>query len=250
MTISEILNSQLSDSTKLELISLLQSGGVTKNQKELTDLPQDKEQPDKNLEKRNQVGQTITTNDIIKVGDKTYNIAVVETDEEKKVGLSEVDYLNEGDGMLFIYREAQPLTFTMEDTSIDLDIVFINNDQVIQVNSVKAFESQPITCQMAQCVLEVNYGSNIRVGDPVSYEEKEKPTDGDMLVLDEDGDVQYRLEGGERIFSRISTRKIINQAYKAYGSDNDSDYIKLAKIVFKELNAQDSRDPQYVKNPE
>ena len=58
-----------------------------------------------------------------------------------------------------------------------------------------------------------------------------------MLVLDENGDVQFRLEGGERIFSRISTKKFIKAAIKAYRSDKDSDYKKVGKLVFKELNA-------------
>ena len=67
-----------------------------------------------------------------------------------------------------------------------------------------------------------------------------------MLVLDEDGNVQMKLEGGERIFSRISTRKIIKQALKAYRDETDSSFIKLGKMVFKELDAQDGRDPEYV----
>ena len=53
-------------------------------------------------------------------------------------------------------------------------------------------------------------------------------------------------EGGERIFSRISTKKFIKAAIKAYRSDKDSDYKKVGKLVFKELNAQDGREPEYV----
>ena len=58
-----------------------------------------------------------------------------------------------------------------------------------------------------------------------------------MLVLDENGDVQFRLEGGERICSRISTKKFIKAAIKAYRSHKDSDYKNVGKLVFKELNA-------------
>ena len=70
-----------------------------------------------------------------------------------------------------------------------------------------------------------------------------------MLVLDENGDVQMKLEGGERIFSRISTRKFIKAAVKAFRSDKDTDYIKVGKLVFNELNAQDNRTPEYVESP-
>jgi hypothetical protein len=67
-----------------------------------------------------------------------------------------------------------------------------------------------------------------------------------MLVLDSNGDVQYKLEGGERIFSRIMTRKMIKQALTAYKLDTDEEYKKLGKLVFKELQAQDSREAEYV----
>lgn len=71
-----------------------------------------------------------------------------------------------------------------------------------------------------------------------------------MLVLNSDGDVQMRLQGGERIFSRIFTRKLIKAAIRAYKSDDDSDYRRVARFVLKELDAQDNRDPQYVEKPE
>jgi hypothetical protein len=58
-----------------------------------------------------------------------------------------------------------------------------------------------------------------------------------MLVLDSDGNVQMRLHGGERIFSRIFTRKLIKAALKAYQNDSDSDYKKVGKLVIKELDA-------------
>jgi len=54
------------------------------------------------------------------------------------------------------------------------------------------------------------------------------------------------LDGGERIFSRKSTRVIIKKAKKAYVSQLDKDYKALGKYVFKELNKQDDRDPEYV----
>ena len=60
------------------------------------------------------------------------------------------------------------------------------------------------------------------------------------------------LEGGERIFSRISTKVMIRKAKKALSFKDDKEkYEKLCKslgkYVFKELKAQDLRDPEYVK---
>jgi hypothetical protein len=54
------------------------------------------------------------------------------------------------------------------------------------------------------------------------------------------------LLGGERIFSRKSTKVIIRKALKAYRSKEDKDYKALGKYVFKELKAQDGRKQEYV----
>lgn len=195
------------------------------------------------------------------IGGKTYNVYIAKSEEEKEIGLSQVDSLEDGEGMLFVYEEPQQdLWFTMADTSIDLDIIFIDEEgTVTSVNQCKAHDENPIPDEKgnAQFVLEVGYGSGINIGDELedfveeddeslSDEEKETAKQSKMLVLDENGDVQMRLEGGERIFSRISTRKFIKAAIKAYRSDLDSDYRKVGKLVFKELNAQDDRDPEYV----
>ena len=183
-------------------------------------------------------------------------VALAESDEEKRIGLSRIKELPDGYGMLFIYDQPQQgLWFTMADTSVDLDIIFIDEDgEVTSVHPTKAHDPNRVedTENNAQFVLETNYGSGIKEGDSVdgddslSDDEKESIKQSKMLVLDENGDVQFRLEGGERIFSRISTKKFIKAAIKAYRSDKDSDYKKVGKLVFKELNAQDGREPEYV----
>ena len=66
-----------------------------------------------------------------------------------------------------------------------------------------------------------------------------------MLVLDANGDVQMKLLGGERIFSRICTRKMIKAAIKAYREDTDIAYRKVGRLVLKELDQQDRRTPEY-----
>ena len=76
-----------------------------------------------------------------------------------------------------------------------------------------------------------------------------------MKVLAPDGSTQMNLQGGERIFSRISTRKMIKQAKKANSLRKDSVLYerackKLGKICLKELYAQNHRDQEYVQVPE
>lgn len=205
----------------------------------------------------------------IKIGKKTYTVAVAKSDEEKETGLSEIDELAENHGMLFVYENPQKdLWYTMEDTSVDLDIIFIDEEGVVtSVNSVKAKDPNPVQdkANNAQFVLEVNINSGIKIGDELddyndedeesdssefTDEEKKIMSNSKMLVLNSAGDVQMKLEGGERIVSMIKTRQLIKAAIKAYRSDEDSDYIKVGKLIFKELDAQDSREPEYVDKPE
>ena len=197
----------------------------------------------------------------IKIGEKTYKVQVARTPEERATGLSNVDKLPKDEGMLFEYPEVQEsVQYTMEDTSIPLDIIFIDEyGEVIKKSSAKKFSKTPIEAEDVLYVLEVNINSGINIGDVIeeletegdseegfSDEEKEMISGNKMLVLDSNGDVQYKLEGGERIFSRIITRKMIKQALTAYKLDTDEEYKKLGKLVFKELQAQDSREAEYV----
>ena len=217
----------------------------------------------KMFEEGGQVG--ISYDKEISISGKPYKVAIAKTEEEKETGLSKINSLPEGCGMLFVYEKPQEdLWFTMADTSIDLDIIFIDEEgTVTQVSSVSAHDPYPIIDRKgnAQFVLELNVNSGIRRGDELddydddedeeelTPEEKETAKQSKMLVLDENGDVQMKLEGGERIFSRISTRKFIKAAVKAFRSDKDTDYIKVGKLVFNELNAQDNRTPEYVESP-
>ena len=233
MTLQDILNSNLSDQHKLEIISYLQQGGNTPEQK----------------------GKTITPTETIIVGDKEYDVAVADTPELRKKGLEPYSYLKDDEGMLFIFEEETTDYFTMQNCSIDLDIVFIDSEgEVIQVSSVKAYDSNPVTCEEPyQFVLEVNINSGIEVEDELEQEdddlsEEEKQFAGQqnkMLVLDANGDVQMKLSGGERIFSRICTRKMIKAAIQAYREDTDIAYRKVGRLVLKELDSQDQREPEY-----
>lgn len=76
-----------------------------------------------------------------------------------------------------------------------------------------------------------------------------------MKVLAPDGSTQMNLQGGERIFSRISTKQMITWAKKAEANKDNKELFnkyckRLGKRMFKELYAQDHREPEYVNAPE
>lgn len=184
----------------------------------------------------------------ISIGGREYDVLVAQTEEEKVIGLSKTKHLPKDEGMLFVYDEPDDLIFTMEDTSIDLDIIFIDESlTVVSVHSVRAGEEAPIEEFDVQYVLEVDYGSGIQEGDELEQLDDEDEEDiQKMLVLDSSGNVQAEINSGSRIFSRKKTKQMLVNAIKAWRTDDDNDYRRVGRIVLKELDAQDGREKEYV----
>ena len=188
----------------------------------------------------------------IKIADKEYNVEVAETEDQKETGLQGRKELAEDEGMLFIYDEPDEIGFWMEDTYIPLDIIFINDEfEVIAVAKGEPESKEIHEEKDVKYVLELNQNSGVKVGDELDLLEDEEEVKSKMLVLDENGGTQMELDGGERIFSRKSTRVMIKKAIKVYNARSDKEkYDKLAlnlgKYLFKELAAQDSREQEHV----
>lgn len=189
---------------------------------------------------------------VIEIGGKQYRVELAETEQEKEEGLQGVKDLPEDQGMLFVYNKPQTVGFWMQDTLIPLDIVFIDEDQdVISVYQGQPNDESIVEEDDVKYVLEVNQNSGIEEGDTLEFMESEEKEDSDnkqppMQVLASDGSVQMELEGGERIFSRKSTKILIRKAKKAEASKSDKDYKALGRYIFNELDRQDQRKPEYV----
>lgn len=182
------------------------------------------------------------------IGDKQYKVKEATSNEEKAKGLQGITELPEDEGMLFYFDPPEDVQFWMKDVDIPLDIVFINDDEeVIKVQEGTPNDKTLIEAENVAYVLEVNANSGIQVGDELNIDEKEKgPV---MKVLAQDGSDQYELWGGERIISRRETKILIKKAKKAQLSSKESDYKSLGKYIFKVIDRQDHRDPEYVQAP-
>lgn len=160
----------------------------------------------------------------------------------------------------------------MKDTPISLDIVFINNQGIVDsVATGEPNSEDPIECvaddpNLLMYVLEVNANSNIKEGDRfemfeddakkaglIDSEEDltEEITDEEvkMFILGPDGNPVHRIEPGVRIFSRIHTRELIKLVKHAHKTKEDSDYKKIAKKLFKIIEIHNTQDQQYVEAP-
>lgn len=196
---------------------------------------------------------------IIEIADKEYKVLVAESEVEREQGLSNVESMDDNEGMLFIMPDGQgQVIFNTAEMEFDIDLIFIDqDDEVYNVVLGKAHSEDPIISTpegengRTKYVLEVNANSGIKIGDELDIEDEDEISDDEikMYILGSDGKPQMDLVGGERIISRIETREIIRKAKKANKSKQDIDYKKLGKYVFKVFEKQDNRPSEYVDAP-
>jgi uncharacterized membrane protein (UPF0127 family) len=116
------------------------------------------------------------------IGQKTINVEVAKTDEEREKGLSGREGLDKDSGMLFVFDEEHNTPkFWMKGMRVALDIIWIKDGKIIKIDKkVPAPEENTPDSQLktysapssVNYVLEVNSGfcdtNSIKVGDPVT----------------------------------------------------------------------------------
>lgn len=193
---------------------------------------------------------------IVNIGNKVYNCRLARNEEDRRKGLMDVDYLAPDEGMLFEFEREGTHEFWMKNTPLELTQISINNDDEVEyVYQATPNDETLIPFNNCKYLLEVNRTTDIQKGDEFEIDDSDDLNKYVMKVLAPDGSTQMNLQGGERIFSRISTRKMIKQAKKAYSLREDPVLFerackKLGKICLKELYAQNHRDQEYVQVPE
>jgi hypothetical protein len=152
----------------------------------------------------------------------------------------------------------------MKDTTIPLDIIFVNSEnKVISVKKGKPESEDLITENNVAYVIELNQRSGVRSGDTVKFigeesddvekassdsEISEEKSEGSLEIIGSDGEVQATLQGSERIFSIKNTKTLVNMAKRAYESQSDSDYKALGRKIFEYMKIQNEREPEWVEN--
>ena len=190
---------------------------------------------------------------IVNIGNKTYHCQLAKNEEDRRKGLMDVDYLAPDEGMLFEFSKEGTQEFWMKNTPLELTQISINDDDEVEyVYQATPNDETLIPFHNCKYLLEVNRTTDIQKGDEFEIDNSDDLNKYVMKVLAPDGSTQMNLQGGERIFSRISTKKMIKQAKKANSVRNDEILFeracrKLGKICLKELYAQNHRDQEYVK---
>ena len=193
---------------------------------------------------------------IVNIGNKTYKCQLAKTEDQHRQGLMDVEYLAPDEGMLFEFNKEGTHEFWMKNTPLELTQISINDDDEVEyVYQATPNDETLIPFENCKYLLEVNRTTEIQKGDEFEIDGSDDLNKYVMKVLAPDGSTQMNLQGGERIFSRISTRKMIKQAKKANSVRDNEDLFekacrKLGKICLKELYAQNHRDQEYVQVPE
>lgn len=183
----------------------------------------------------------------ITLGNKQFKVKEAKTQQETIKGLMGVKELPKDEGMIFYFDPPRQVSMWMHNTLIPLDIIFINEDQeVIAVEQGKPEDDTFLTHDNVAYVVELNTNSGIKKGDILEFNDD---SDIVMKVLAPNGSSQMNLKGGERIVSRRETKILIRKAVKAHNSDKESDYKSLGKYMFKVLDRQDNRQPEFVDAP-
>lgn len=193
---------------------------------------------------------------VVNIGNKKYNCQLAKTEEQRRKGLMDVEYLAPDEGMLFEFDEEGTREFWMKNTPLELTQISINDDDEVEyVYQATPNDETLIPFENCKYLLEVNRTTEIQKGDEFEIDDSDDLNKYVMKVLAPDGSTQMNLQGGERIFSRISTKKMIKQAKKANALREDPILYerackKLGKICLKELYAQNHREQEYVQVPE
>ena len=190
-----------------------------------------------------------------KIKNNEFNVKVASTPQELRKGLLGTDSLPKGEGMVLKFEESGEHPITMVGMKYPLTLIFSNGGKINRVVHAEPGMDNILGKGPVDLVLEINKGEakGLRPGQSIELigEKKKDGTvelaDGGLTpkgaahVLDEDGNVQMNLKGGERIYSRKATARMFDLAKR--GED-----IKLAKHVLNETKAQDNRPAEYAKN--
>jgi uncharacterized membrane protein (UPF0127 family) len=191
----------------------------------------------------------------VKVGNIKINANIPTTQEDMERGLIGTDSLKDGEGMLFKYDKPKNVIMTMSRMTYPIGMLFIKDGKVIRKVLASPGDEEIRIDDDSDMVLEISVNDlkKVRKGNNIEFIGK-KNEDGTIEManggiapkgfrhlLDETGKVQMNLLGGERVFSRISTKKMFEYA-KA------KKYKTLGRYLYKEIKAQEKRPVQYADN--
>lgn len=119
-------------------------------------------------------------NPTVTINNHKFQVTIADSQEERKIGLSETKSLSKEKGMIFLFEKPDFYTFWMKNMQFPIDIIYIKDDQIVTIQSnvqpVKTQESPIIyiPTEPSDKVLEIQAGLaktyGFKKGDMVKYE--------------------------------------------------------------------------------
>lgn len=113
----------------------------------------------------------------LKINEKKIRAEIAADAISKAKGLSDREELCKNCGMVFVFGEESKHTFWMKDMNFPLDIIYVNNDQIVEIfDNVQIYNdlgefTEIFPNKSADKVLELNAGwcekNNVLVGDKI-----------------------------------------------------------------------------------
>lgn len=94
----------------------------------------------------------------------TIEVALADDEEERNMGLMDVNNLPPDKGMLFIFDKQEPLSFWMANTPLSLDIFFVNESgKIVRIHqNTQPFSEKNLASEKpARYVIETNSGFSV-----------------------------------------------------------------------------------------
>ncbi len=93
----------------------------------------------------------------IKIENKAYKLLIADSDEEHSKGLMNVKKLDNADGMIFLFKDSQVRTFWNQNTLVDLDVYWMQDDQVVGKSFLPSIETTkaPVTITSPEMINKV-----------------------------------------------------------------------------------------------
>lgn len=93
----------------------------------------------------------------VTIENKTYNLLIADSPKEHTKGLMNVRKLNNADGMVFLFEDSQVRTFWNQNTLVDLDVYWMQDDKVVGKSFLPSIETTkaPVTITSPEAVNKV-----------------------------------------------------------------------------------------------
>lgn len=119
----------------------------------------------------------LTSIKYVNIGDARVKVALAITERERMIGLSGKEFLDESEGLFFIFDKPDKYSFWMKDMNFPIDIIWLDQElEIVHIKNSAVPSSYPETYRSdtdALYVLEVVAGfvekNNLKVGDTAAF---------------------------------------------------------------------------------